>query len=173
MKKEMLRVPYRSSHHRYSIKKVFLKISPNSQKNTCVRVSFLIKLQALTCNFIKKETLTQMLSCELCVIFKSTYFTEHLRVTASGRICSDNTSTNNCPQLLTRFVPLTFFSNPENIRKPNLWFSVFSGGIEIDKRQKRVNRIIATLKKFSRPPWKLPWKILFKKICKPTAWSIF
>ena len=32
--------------HRSSVKKVFLEISRNSQKNTCARVSFLIKLQA-------------------------------------------------------------------------------------------------------------------------------
>ena len=31
---------------RCSLKKVFLKISQNSQENTCVRVYFLIKLQA-------------------------------------------------------------------------------------------------------------------------------
>ena len=36
----------RSSHRRYSVKKVFLEISQNSQKNTCVRDSFLLKLQA-------------------------------------------------------------------------------------------------------------------------------
>ena len=35
----------RSSHRRCSAKKVFLKISPNLQGNTCARVSFLIKLQ--------------------------------------------------------------------------------------------------------------------------------
>ena len=32
---------------RNSVKKVFLEISQNSQENTCVRASFLIKLQAL------------------------------------------------------------------------------------------------------------------------------
>ena len=32
---------------RCSVKKVFLEISQNLQKNTCARVSFLIKLQAL------------------------------------------------------------------------------------------------------------------------------
>ena len=37
----------RSNHERCSIKKVFLEISQNSQENTCARVSFLIKLQAL------------------------------------------------------------------------------------------------------------------------------
>ena len=31
---------------RWSVKNVFLEISQNSQENTCVRVSFLIKLQA-------------------------------------------------------------------------------------------------------------------------------
>ena len=31
---------------RYSVKKVFLEVSQNSQENTCARVSFLIKLQA-------------------------------------------------------------------------------------------------------------------------------
>ena len=29
------------------------------------------------CNFIKKETLTQVLSCEFCEISNSTFFTEH------------------------------------------------------------------------------------------------
>ena len=33
--------------------------------------------------FIKKETLTQLFSCEFCEIFKNTFFTEHLWTTAS------------------------------------------------------------------------------------------
>ena len=62
---------------RCSVKKVFLEVSQNSQENICAsvssliklqgaRVSFLIKLQAKACNFIKKETLTQVFSCEFC-----------------------------------------------------------------------------------------------------------
>ena len=47
---------------RCSVKNVFLKISQNSEQNTCARVSFLIKLRA--CNFIKKETLAQVFSYE-------------------------------------------------------------------------------------------------------------
>ena len=35
------------------------------------------------CNFIKKETLAQVFFCEFCEIFKNTFFTEHLRTTAS------------------------------------------------------------------------------------------
>ena len=34
-------------------------------------------------NLVKKEALAQVLSCEFCEIFKNTYFTEHLRVTAT------------------------------------------------------------------------------------------
>ena len=60
-----------------------LEISQNSQENTCGRVSFLIKLQAEACNFIKKETLAQMFSCDFCEISKNTFFTEHLWATAS------------------------------------------------------------------------------------------
>ena len=33
------------------------------------------------CNFIKKETLTQVLSCELCEMFKNIFSTEQLHVT--------------------------------------------------------------------------------------------
>ena len=51
-----------------SVKKLFLDIPQNSQENTCARVSFLIKLQAETCNFIKKEPLAQVFSCEFCEI---------------------------------------------------------------------------------------------------------
>ena len=44
-------------------KKVFLKNLQNSQENTCVRVSFLIKLQAS--GFIKKEIFAQVFPSEL------------------------------------------------------------------------------------------------------------
>ena len=42
-----------------------------------------MKLQAEAYNFIKKETLAQVFSCEFCEIFKNTFFTEHLQTTAS------------------------------------------------------------------------------------------
>ena len=58
---------------RCSVNKVFLEISQNSQENSCIRVSFLIKLQAEACNFIKKETLAQVFSCEFCEISKNTF----------------------------------------------------------------------------------------------------
>ena len=50
-----------------SVKKVFLKISQNTQKNTFCQSLFLNKVAGL------------MFSYEFCKIFKSTFFTEHLR----------------------------------------------------------------------------------------------
>ena len=55
------------------LKNVFLEISQNSQKNTCVKA----------CNFIKKETLAQLFFCEFFKISKNTFSTEHLQTTAS------------------------------------------------------------------------------------------
>ena len=68
---------------RCSVKKVFLTISQNVHEKTCARVSFLIKLQALGCSFIKKETLAQVFSCEFCEIFKNNFFQRTRTVAAS------------------------------------------------------------------------------------------
>ena len=73
----------RSSRPEVFCKKVFLKISQNSQENTCTRVSFLIKLQAPACSFIKKEALAQEFSCGFCEISKNTFFHRAHLVAAS------------------------------------------------------------------------------------------
>ena len=39
------------------------------------------------CNFIKKETLAQVFSCEFFEISKNTFLIEHLRTTAFTEIC--------------------------------------------------------------------------------------
>ena len=51
---------------RCSVKEVLLEFSQNSQENTCVGVSFLIKLQVSDLQLIKKETLAQVFSSEFC-----------------------------------------------------------------------------------------------------------
>ena len=49
---------------------------------------FLIKLRA--CNFIKKETLAQVFSCEFCEIYKNTFFHRTPLVAASvPYLCED------------------------------------------------------------------------------------
>ena len=52
---------------------MFVEFSQNSQENTCARVS-LIKLQAEASNFIKKETLAQVFSCEFSEISKKNFY---------------------------------------------------------------------------------------------------
>ena len=67
------------------MKKVFLEILENSQEDTCARVSFLLKLQAGACKFIKKETLAQLSSCEFSKITKNTFFYGTHLVAASNQ----------------------------------------------------------------------------------------
>ena len=74
---------------RSSVKRVLLEISQNSQENTCARVSFLIKMQASTCNFIKKETLAQVFSCEYSEISKNNFSYRTPPVAASVESKSD------------------------------------------------------------------------------------
>ena len=65
---------FRSSHRRCSIKKGVLKISANFTGKHLCWCLFLIKLKAC-----RPTTLsTQAFSCEICKIFKNTYFEEHL-----------------------------------------------------------------------------------------------
>ena len=66
---------------RCSVKKVSLKISEKSQENTCASLFF---KSFLPVNFIKKETLVQVFSCEFCEIFKNTFFHWTPPVAASG-----------------------------------------------------------------------------------------
>ena len=73
----------RSNHQRCSIKKGVLKnFTKFTGKHLCQRL-FFNKVPGQACNFIKKESLTQVFSCEFCKNFKNTFFTEHLRATAS------------------------------------------------------------------------------------------
>ena len=50
---------------------------------------------SLACNFIKRETLAQVFSCEFWAIFKNTFFTEHLRTTASASFITTIKLKNN------------------------------------------------------------------------------
>ena len=68
----------RSSHRRCSIKTgVFENFAKFTGKHLSQRCNL-----PLACYFIKKETLTQVFSCEFFEIFKNTFLTEHLWTTA-------------------------------------------------------------------------------------------
>ena len=73
---------------RCSVKKVFLETSQTSQENTCAGDCF-NKVAGLTpqaYNFIKKESLAQVFSCEFCEISKNTFFYRTSPVATSYRI---------------------------------------------------------------------------------------
>ena len=74
----------RSSYRRCSVRKVvyqnFVKFTG---KHLCQSLLLNKVADLRACNFIKKETLTQVFSCEFCRNFINTIFTEHLRVTVS------------------------------------------------------------------------------------------
>ena len=62
-------------------------------QGTAFSVCFLLQLRQMflilrpqACNFIKKDTLAQVFSCEFCEIPKNTFFTEHLWTIASSAI---------------------------------------------------------------------------------------
>ena len=59
-----------------TLKKILLKISQNSQEDTCkidLKINFKMNLTI--------DTSTVVVSCKFFEIFKSTYFLEHLRAT--------------------------------------------------------------------------------------------
>ena len=64
---------------------VLKNLAKFTERHLCQSL-FFNKVASCACNFIKKEILTWVFSCELCKISKSTFFIEHLQTTAS-RIC--------------------------------------------------------------------------------------
>ena len=63
-------------------KDILRNLTKFTGKNLCQRLLF-NKITNLVCNFIKKETLAQLFSCEFRAICKNTLSTEHLMTTAS------------------------------------------------------------------------------------------
>ena len=66
----------------YKFRKTHIKTPvPESLFNKVAGLSpatLLKKRLCESCNFIQKDTLAQVFSCEFCKIFKNTFFTEHL-----------------------------------------------------------------------------------------------
>ena len=82
----------RNSHQKCSIKTlhlemfcekvVFKSFAKLPRKYLCQNLIF-NKIAGLICKFNQKETPAKVFSCKSCETFKSTFFTEHLRATAS------------------------------------------------------------------------------------------
>ena len=69
----------RRSHRRCSLKKGVLKNFANSQESTCVRVSFLIKLQAGPAFLLKKRLWHMCFPVNFAKFLRTPSFKEHLR----------------------------------------------------------------------------------------------
>ena len=77
-------VKFRSSHCSCSVKKGALKnLLKFPGKHLCQSLLFNKVASLKTCNFIKKETMAQVFSCEFGEISKDVFFTENFLATAS------------------------------------------------------------------------------------------
>ena len=96
-------------------KEFFLEIFQNSQENTWVRVSLLIKLQVSDLQLYLKRDSVQVFFGKSCEVFNSTYFIEQFRETASVRQL----------QSFTKYLELTlvFTWNSALREKLNFYFS--------------------------------------------------
>ena len=114
---------------RCSVKKVFLDISQNSQENTCVKVSFLIKLQASglrPATLLKKRLWRRCFPVNLAKFLRTTFLIEHLRwlllTILKARWCrfenllSSSTHENNVENFTWK-TPLTFW----DMNKWDMW----------------------------------------------------
>ena len=77
-------------------KSVLRNFTKFTAKHLCQSL-FFNKVVAQACNFIKKETLAQVSSCEFYEISKNTFFIEHLWTTASKCVfsCMSNHDSNS------------------------------------------------------------------------------
>ena len=118
---------FRSSHRRRSSRKDALRnFTKFTGKHLCQSL-FFNKVAGLcrseTCNFIKKETLAQVFSCEFCEISKNTFFTEPLWATASVTYNYEEKSTTKTENTGEEISSLSAKKNIHNfyfIRSPKL-----------------------------------------------------
>ena len=73
----------RSSHWRCSVRKGILGNFTKFTGKQLYQSVIFKKLKTKAWNFIKKETLSQVFSCNFLKFFKNTFLAEHLRATAS------------------------------------------------------------------------------------------
>ena len=77
----------RSTHRRCSVKKSVLRNFAKVTGKYLCQSLFFNKVAGLACNFIKKESLAQVFSCEFCEISENTFF--HRRPLAAASEISD------------------------------------------------------------------------------------
>ena len=77
----------RSSHQRYAVRKGVLRNFAKFTGKHLRQSLYFNRVAGHACNFIKIETLAQVLCCEFCKISKNTFFIEHVWASASLSSC--------------------------------------------------------------------------------------
>ena len=135
----------RSSHQRCSVKKGVLRnFAKCTGKHLCQRLFFnkvtgLSPLLTGLSNFIKKEALAQVFSCEFCEIFKNTYFYRTPLVAASDHFHkTDNYLFKSKGTALEILIILDFKFATCNLFENKRWFvKIFWTNTEILTKHKR------------------------------------
>ena len=104
----------RSSHRRCSVRKGVLRKFAKFTGKHLGQSLFFNKVQAEACNFIKKETLAQVFSCEFWETSKNTFFKEHLWTTTAvssriGRRFNGRLMYGRCAPLSNKILHFSLF----------------------------------------------------------------
>ena len=73
-----------------------------------------------TCNFIKKEALAKVFSCEFWEISKNTFSAEHLQTTASFSRKISEVGVRQCPEILSKILRKRVLNNAQICHKKKL-----------------------------------------------------
>ena len=73
-----------------------------------------------TCNFIKKEALAKVFSCEFWEISKNTFSAEHLQTTASFSTKISEVGVRQCPEILSKILRKRVLNNAQICHKKKL-----------------------------------------------------
>ena len=154
---------------------MFLETSQNLPKNTCARVSILVKMQAS----IKIETLAQVFSCEFWKFSKNNFFTKDVWATGSEKCLLSSGATSSISHLhaarkCCSFSAANFICGPMHIEFFTSRWLVFQ-----DKHESRISNLYSAIfflfdtfcallesqllmheKLFQDLDWKFPFKLL-------------
>ena len=113
----------RSSHRKCSVKKAVLEnFGKFTRKHLCQSL-FFNEAAGTACNFIKKETVTQVFFCEFSEIFKNTFLTEQLCTTASAE---SRKAEKSLKLAITKHNSYLHISLRERVQTRSFFWSVFS-----------------------------------------------
>ena len=126
-----------------------MKISQNSQKNTCVGVSFWQSCRPEGLQLYQKVTPTQVFSCEDCDIFKNTSFSKTPLIAHSGfltKLAENNCEENHFSVEFSSEISWKWFLSLSCSISKNNSFGGFSQFLSFFKHVRSVSRTQSNIK---------------------------